>query len=47
MIRIVTQMATPNSQALNKVFKDFKNTQVLSVDRKRKTKTPHLIVGEG
>lgn len=25
MIRIVTQIATPNSQALNKVFEDFKN----------------------
>lgn len=25
MVRIVTQMATPNSQALNKIFEDFKN----------------------
>ena len=25
MERIVTQMATPNSQALNKIFEDFKN----------------------
>ena len=25
MVRIVTQIATPNSQALNKVFEDFKN----------------------